>query len=66
MLEEEKLGENATRLGEILQRELRTLPKELVSIVRGKGLLVAIVINPSKKDLKSFVKSYIIMKRMHV
>lgn len=46
VLEEEKLSENAEYMGQILRRELSTLPKEVVSIVRGKGLLNAIVINP--------------------
>ncbi|XP_067001325.2 ornithine aminotransferase, mitochondrial [Anabrus simplex] len=45
VLEEEKLAENAQRLGEILRKELRELPKDIVSIVRGKGLLNAIVIS---------------------
>ncbi|KAK0046473.1 ornithine aminotransferase mitochondrial [Biomphalaria pfeifferi] len=46
VLEEEKLAENAERLGNILRQELNKLPKNIVSIVRGKGLLNAIVINP--------------------
>lgn len=49
VLEEEKLAENAERLGKIFREELRKLPKDLVSIVRGRGLLNAIVIS-SKFD----------------
>jgi len=45
VLEEEQLAENAQRLGEILRGELRQLPSEVVNLVRGKGLLNAIVIN---------------------
>jgi ornithine--oxo-acid transaminase len=45
---EEKLAENAEKLGVILRDELNTLPKDVVKIVRGKGLLNAIVINDSK------------------
>lgn len=45
VMEEEKLAENAERMGQVLRAELNTLPKEVVSIVRGKGLLNAIVIN---------------------
>ncbi|XP_059146011.1 ornithine aminotransferase, mitochondrial-like [Physella acuta] len=45
VLEEEKLAENAKNLGEILRKELRKLPKDIVSLVRGRGLLNAIVIN---------------------
>ena len=46
VLEEEKLTENAPRLGAILLAELRKLPTDRVSLVRGKGLLNAVVINP--------------------
>lgn len=48
VMEEEKLAENAEKLGNILRSELSKLPKEVVSIVRGKGLLDAIVINKSE------------------
>ncbi|WAR21349.1 OAT-like protein [Mya arenaria] len=36
VLEEEKLAENAERLGKILRQKLNTLPKNKVKIVRGK------------------------------
>jgi len=42
---EEKLAENAERLGQVLRARLSELPKDVVEIVRGKGLLNAIVIN---------------------
>jgi len=45
VLEEEKLADNAEKLGHILRDELKKLPKEIVTLVRGKGLLNAIVIN---------------------
>ncbi|XP_061180036.1 ornithine aminotransferase, mitochondrial-like [Saccostrea echinata] len=45
VLLEEKLADNAERLGKVLRSELAKLPKEKVKIVRGKGLLNAIVIN---------------------
>lgn len=48
VLVEEKLAENAQRLGEILRAELKKIPKDLVTLVRGKGLLNAIVINKGK------------------
>ena len=45
-MEEEKLAENAYKMGNLLRSELeRRLPKEVVQIVRGRGLLNAIVIN---------------------
>ncbi|KAK7071384.1 hypothetical protein SK128_014182 [Halocaridina rubra] len=46
VLVEEKLAENAEKMGILLRKELAQLPKDVVSIVRGKGLLNAIVINP--------------------
>ncbi|XP_030369377.1 ornithine aminotransferase, mitochondrial [Scaptodrosophila lebanonensis] len=49
VLQEEKLAENAFKMGELLRSELATLPKDVVSTVRGKGLLNAIVIS-SKHD----------------
>ncbi|KAF7378921.1 hypothetical protein V1477_007915 [Vespula maculifrons] len=45
VLEEEKLADNANNLGPILRSELEKLPKDIVTLVRGKGLLNAIVIN---------------------
>jgi len=46
-MEEEKLAENADRLGRIFREELGKLPTDIVTSVRGKGLLNAIVINSS-------------------
>ncbi|XP_055904079.1 ornithine aminotransferase, mitochondrial [Eupeodes corollae] len=46
VLVEENLAENAENMGNILRSELSKLPKDVVSVVRGKGLLNAIVINP--------------------
>ncbi|KAI4458704.1 aminotransferase class iii [Holotrichia oblita] len=42
---EEKLTENAAKLGKILERELMNLPKNLVKQVRGRGMLWAIVLH---------------------
>lgn len=49
MLEEEKLAERSEKLGRILRRELSKLPKDKVTLVRGKGLLNAIVINKGSR-----------------
>ncbi|XP_062561594.1 ornithine aminotransferase, mitochondrial isoform X1 [Armigeres subalbatus] len=49
VLVNEKLAENADRMGRRLRESLAELPTDVVSIVRGKGLLNAIVIN-SKYD----------------
>ncbi|XP_071763844.1 ornithine aminotransferase, mitochondrial [Centroberyx gerrardi] len=48
VLEEEKLAENADRMGKLLRSKLRQLPKDIVTTVRGKGLLNAIVIKETK------------------
>ncbi|XP_067928481.1 ornithine aminotransferase, mitochondrial-like [Watersipora subatra] len=47
VLEEEKLAERSEELGQLLRQELSTLPKDKVKLVRGKGLLNAIVIHES-------------------
>ncbi len=41
---DEKLSENAAALGEILRSELRKIKSDRITLVRGKGLLNAIVI----------------------
>ncbi|XP_036427746.1 ornithine aminotransferase, mitochondrial-like isoform X2 [Colossoma macropomum] len=48
VLEEEKLAENAEKMGNILRAGLNRLSKELVTTVRGKGLMNAIVIKETK------------------
>lgn len=48
VLRDENLAQKAQVLGEKLRTELGKLPKELVTTVRGKGLLNAIVINKRK------------------
>ena len=55
VLEEENLAENSEKLGHILRAELSKLPKEIVKIVRGKGLLNAIVINKGFNRFAKFV-----------
>lgn len=49
---DEKLSENADRLGKIFRSELKSLPKEIVTAIRGKGLLNAMVIDKSKTNKK--------------
>lgn len=44
VLRDEKLAENANRLGEIFRSELKKINSPLVTAIRGKGLLNAIVI----------------------
>lgn len=44
VVKEEKLAENANRLGEIFRAEMRSFNSPMIELVRGKGLLNAIVI----------------------
>ncbi len=46
VLRDEKLAENAERLGKLFRDELRKIDSEMVELVRGKGLLNAVVIKP--------------------
>ncbi|KPP62964.1 ornithine aminotransferase, mitochondrial-like [Scleropages formosus] len=48
VLEEEQLAENAEKMGQLLRAELMKLPSDIVTTVRGKGLLNAIVIKETK------------------
>lgn len=50
VLKDEKLAENAAAMGQLLRNELTALASPFISIVRGKGLLNAIVINHPNKD----------------
>jgi len=47
VVKEEKLAEKAEFLGEIFRNELKAFNNPMVELVRGKGLLNAIVIKPS-------------------
>lgn len=44
VVREEKLAENAARLGEVFRTEMRAFDSPMIELVRGKGLLNAIVI----------------------
>jgi ornithine--oxo-acid transaminase len=46
VIKNEKLAENAERLGIIFRREFQGIKSEMVELVRGKGLLNAVVIKP--------------------
>jgi len=51
VVKEEKLAENAERLGKIFRDELNNIDSEMIELVRGKGLLNAVIIKP--KDGKT-------------
>jgi ornithine--oxo-acid transaminase len=44
VIKEEKLDENAERLGVIFREEFRSIKSDMIELVRGKGLLNAVVI----------------------
>ena len=46
VIREENLADNAERLGKIFRKKLKSIDSELIEIVRGKGLLNAVVIKP--------------------
>ncbi|HOC47398.1 MAG TPA: ornithine--oxo-acid transaminase [Bacteroidales bacterium] len=46
VIKEEKLAEKAERLGKIFRDEMRAVKSDMIELVRGKGLLNAIVIRP--------------------
>ncbi|XP_004930044.2 ornithine aminotransferase, mitochondrial [Bombyx mori] len=47
VLLDEKLSENAERMGKILREELSQIPKTQIRTVRGRGLMCAIVVDDS-------------------
>ena len=50
VLRDEGMAENAEKMGELFRSELKKLNSPLISVIRGKGLLNAIVINHPDKD----------------
>ncbi len=46
VIKDEKLAENADRLGKIFREETKRIKSDMIELVRGKGLLNAIVIRP--------------------
>ena len=50
VLKDEKMADNAAVMGELLRSELKALSSKHISIIRGKGLLNAIVIQHQNKE----------------
>ncbi len=46
VLREENLAENASRMGEVFRAGLRAIEHPMIDLVRGKGLLNAVVVRP--------------------
>ena len=49
VIEEEKLAENSEKMGEVFRTELRNLNHPIIELVRGKGLLNAMVIKTGEE-----------------
>lgn len=55
ILEEEKLAENSMKMGELFRTGLRqAISNKVVSVIRGKGLMNATVVNRSKYILNFY------------
>lgn len=50
VLKDENMAANAAKMGDLLREELKQIDSPKISIVRGKGLLNAIVIDSDKED----------------
>ncbi len=46
VIKNEKLAENSDRLGKIFRDEIKSIKSDMIELVRGKGLLNAVVIRP--------------------
>ncbi len=46
VIKNEKLADNAARLGEIFRSEMKAIQSDMIELVRGKGLLNAVVVRP--------------------
>ena len=46
VIRDEKLAENAEKMGKIFRDEIKKIDSDMISLVRGKGLLNAVIIQP--------------------
>ena len=58
---EEKMGENAHKQGERFREEIRGFNSPIVELVRGKGLLNAVVIDDRSTDQTYVLTCYVLM-----
>ncbi|EYC22347.1 hypothetical protein Y032_0017g3295 [Ancylostoma ceylanicum] len=68
VIEDEGLVENSAAMGKLLMDKLRTLPKEVVPVVRGRGLFCAIIINKkfdAWKVCNRLLKNGLLSKNTH-
>jgi len=45
---DEKLAENAQKMGELFRQEMRNIKSEMISLLRGKGWLIGVIIKPKE------------------
>jgi ornithine--oxo-acid transaminase len=48
VIKNERLAENSDRLGKLFRNEVRNIKSDMIELVRGKGLLNAVVIRPTR------------------
>ena len=71
VLKDENMADNAYKMGEILRNRLRNIKSDLITTVRGKGLLNAIVIKPYDEDKTAYnvclelMKNGLLCKQTH-
>ena len=62
VIKEEKLAENAYQMGKIFRARMEAIDSPLVELVRGKGLLNAIVIKPFEHNFEERTAYYVCLK----
>lgn len=62
ILLDEKLAENANIMGDLFRQEMNTIQSPLIEAIRGKGLMNAIVIRPSRNGKNAKDVCYALMK----
>jgi ornithine--oxo-acid transaminase len=62
VIKEEQLADNADKLGKIFRERMEAIDSPLVELVRGKGLLNAIVIKPFVHDNEERTAYYVCLK----
>lgn len=69
VLEEDKLCENSTAMGEYLMKELKQINSPLIKDIRGRGLWIGLEINPhyipARKACEALAKLGVLSKETH-
>lgn len=62
VIKDEKLAENADAMGKIFRARMEAIESPLITLVRGKGLLNAIVIKPFEHNFEEKTAYYVCLK----